>query len=105
MREEHSLRVFEKRVMRKGFGPERDEVRVEWTGLRNEWTGLHNEWTGLHNEWTGLRNEWTGLHNEELYDLYCSPNIIHVIQSRMKWARYMARMGEESGLRVFCAEN
>jgi len=36
MREEHSLRVLEKRVLRKGFGPERDEVRGEWTGLHNE---------------------------------------------------------------------
>ena len=57
--------VFEKSVLRKIFGPVRDEV-------------------------TG---EWTGLHNEELNDLYCSPNIIRAIQSRMKCARHVARMG------------
>jgi hypothetical protein len=48
LREEQRLRVFENRVLRGIFGPKRDEV-------------------------TG---EWRRLHNEELYDLYCSPNII-----------------------------
>jgi hypothetical protein len=51
LREEHRLRVFENRVLRKIFGPKRDEV-------------------------TG---EWRRLHSEELYDLYSSPNIIRVI--------------------------
>jgi hypothetical protein len=54
LREEHRLRVFENRVLRRIFGPKRDEV-------------------------TG---EWTKLHNEVLHDLYSSPNIVWVIQSR-----------------------
>ena len=67
LREERRLRVFENRVLRRVFGPERDEV-------------------------TG---EWRKLHNEELNDLYCSPNIVRVMKSRrMKWAGHVARMGE-----------
>ena len=54
LREECRLRVFENRVLRRVFGPKRDEV-------------------------TG---EWRKLHNEELNDLYCSPNIVQVIKSR-----------------------
>ena len=39
------------------------------------------------------------LHNEELNDLYCSPNIVRVIKwRRMRWAGYVARMGEERGV-------
>jgi hypothetical protein len=67
LREEHRLRVFENMVLRRIFGPKRDEVRKEWRRL----------------------------HNEELYALNCSPNIIQVTKSlRMRWARHVASMGE-----------
>jgi hypothetical protein len=43
--------------------------------------------------------KWRRLLNEELYDLYCSPNIVRVIKSKiMCWARYMGRMGERRGV-------
>jgi hypothetical protein len=68
LREENRLRVFVNRVLRRIFGPKRDEV-------------------------TG---EWRKLHNQELRILYSSPNIIRQIKSmRMRWARHVARMGEE----------
>ena len=71
LRDERTLRVFENRVLRGTFGPKRDEV-------------------------TG---EWRKLHNEELYDLYCSLNIVWVIKSRiMRWAKHVARMGERRGV-------
>jgi len=68
--EERKLRVFENMVLRRIFGPRKDEV-------------------------TG---EWRRLHNEELNDLYCSPNIVRVIKSkRMWWVVHVARVGEERG--------
>jgi len=66
LREERRLRVFENRVLRRVFGPKRDEV-------------------------TG---EWRKLYNEELSDLYSLPNIVRVVTSRrMTWAGHVARMG------------
>ena len=62
--------VFENRVLRKIFGPTRDEV-------------------------TG---EWRRLHNEELNDLYSSHNIVRVMKSRkIRWAGHVARMDLERG--------
>ena len=67
--EERKLTVFENTVLRRIFGPRRDEVTGE-----------------------GRR-----LHNEELNDLYCSPNIVRVIKwRRMRWVGHVVGMGEES---------
>ena len=66
LREERRLRVFENRMLRRVFGPKREEV-------------------------TG---EWRKLHNEEFSNLYSLPNIVGVVKSRrMRWVGHVARMG------------
>ena len=71
LREERRLRLFENRVLRRLFGPKRDEV-------------------------TG---EWRKFHKEELRDLYSLPNIVRVVKSRrMMWAGHVARMWKGRGV-------
>jgi hypothetical protein len=76
LREEHRLRVFENRVLRRIFGPKRDEV-------------------------TGV---WRKLHNEELHRFYSSPSVIRMIKSRrMRWAGYVVRVGEKrNAYKILC---
>jgi hypothetical protein len=71
LRDERRLRVYENRVLRRVFGPKRDEV-------------------------TG---EWKKLHNEERNGLYSLPNIVRVVKSRrMRWAGHVVHMGEVRGV-------
>ena len=73
LREERKLRAFENTMLRRIFRPRKDEVTGEWRR-----------------------------HNEEFNDLYNSPNILREIKSRrMRWAGYVACMGEERGRIVF----
>jgi hypothetical protein len=68
LRKGHRLRVFENRVLRRIFGPKRDDVN----------------------------GEWRKLYNKELRDLYSSRSIIRIIKSRrMRWARHVARIGKK----------
>jgi hypothetical protein len=66
LKEEHRLRVFENRVLRRIFGPKRE-----------------------------VDGSWKKLHNEELHSLHSLPNTVRVIKSRkLRWAGHVARMGE-----------
>jgi len=78
LREERKLMLFENMVLRRIFGPTRDEIT--W--------------------------DWRRLNNEELNDLYSSPNIVRVMKSRrMIWTGHVARMGEERGCIGSCWGN
>jgi hypothetical protein len=72
LREECGLRVLENRVLRRIFGPKRDEV-------------------------TG---EWRRLHNEKLHALYSSPNIIWEIKSRRQMGKVCSTYGGELEVRI-----
>jgi len=71
LKEDRRLRVFENRVLRRIFGPKREEVT----------------------------SYWRKLHNDLLNDHYSLPSIVRVMKStRMSWAGYVARLGVRGGL-------
>jgi hypothetical protein len=70
LREEHKLRVFENRALRRIFGPKR----------------------------YGVRGGWRQLHNEELHHLHSLPSIIGIKSRRMRWAGHVAKMGEKRNM-------
>jgi hypothetical protein len=73
LREEHRLRVFENRTLRRKFGLQEDQVTGDWRKLQNE----------------------------ELHNLYSSPSIIGMIKSRrMGWTRHAARMEKKNAFRI-----
>jgi hypothetical protein len=70
LREEHRLRVFENRVLRKIFGPKKEKD-----------------------------GSWRKLHNDEVHSLYSSPKVVRAIKSRrLRWAGHVARIGEGRGI-------
>jgi hypothetical protein len=70
LREEHGLRVFENRVLRRVFGPKRE-----------------------------VDGSWRKLHNDELHNLYSSPNIVRVIKARrLRWVGHVTHMREGRGV-------
>ena len=77
MREEHRLRAFKNKVLRKIFGAKKDEITGE------------------------LRK----LHNAELHALYSSPNIIRSLKSRLRWAGHVARMEQSKNAYRVLVEN
>jgi hypothetical protein len=66
LREERGLRLFENRLLRRKFGPKREE----------------------------MEGDWRTLHNEELHNLYASPVVMMMKSRRMRCAGHVARMGE-----------
>jgi hypothetical protein len=70
LREEHRLRASENRVLRRIFGPKREED-----------------------------GSWRKLHNDELHSLYSSSNVVRMIKSgRIRWVGYVTHMGEGRGV-------
>jgi hypothetical protein len=77
LNEEHRLRVFENRVLKRTYGPKREEV-------------------------TG---GWRRLHNKDLHNLYASPNIRVIISRRLHWMGHVVCMGELRNPHRILAEN